>query len=428
MDRPRRQARSITRWGVPVLVGLALAGLLAQRQAAPARPVKSNLSPAGAHPGSIRSAAYLGAHSELYLETPLRIKRALFAQAAAMGASQIRLDIELSAVFPGWANNLARHPLRTVGHLLLGLSAGGASALSPTQAPADWSGVDQYMSLARRYHLHVLADLTSTPNYMAHCPPHTPAPQWYRCPPRNPKEWGHEAGEIAAHTRGVIKQFEIINEPDTRWAFRGTPEQYAGILSASYRAIHAADPRALVLLGGLRHIGPWGRHWMNAVLTARGADARRSFDVANIHVRVPPRQAAGVVCGWRTYLASKGFRGPLWVTETGYPADPANQPDPGYQDGAPAQARWLADVIPTLLRAGAGKVFVTERDSGHGGFASEGVLRTQRRLGQPPSFRRRPSFYTVQRDADEGWNRMMSAYLGSRFGRTAGRSAGGPGC
>ncbi len=319
----------------------------------------------------------------LYLDTPLSVKTALFSQAAALGASDIRLDIELSGVFPG--------------HLQGQLGRLSGSGLPP----ADWSGVNQYMNLARRYHLRVLADLTSTPNYMAQCPRPMPPTQWYRCPPRDPAAWAREAGAIAAHARGLIDNFEIINEPDARWSFLGTAQQYAAVLSSAYRAIHAADPAARVALGGLGHVGAWGRRWMDAVLATPGADAIHRFDMANIHVRVPPSQAGGVVCSWRTYFAKKGFRGPLWVTETGYPADPAQQNDSGYQSGVPAQARWLASVIPTLLRAGAARVFVTLRDSGVGPYASEGVLASARALTPGFWFRRRPSFYTIQRRVDE---------------------------
>jgi hypothetical protein len=167
---------------------------------------------------------------------------------------------------------------------------------------------------------------------------------------------------------------------------------------------------------------------MNRMLATRGADALRRFDVANIHVRVAPAQAGPVVCGWKSYFGAKGFTGPLWVTETGYPADRAEQTDSGYQNGPPAQVRWLTNVIPAMLRAGAGQVFVTERDWGRGRFASEGVLHTPLQLGSNPWFTRRPSFYAVGAQADEGWGTMMNDYLRSSFGRTASQTAGSGGC
>ena len=315
----------------------------------------------------------IGVHSMLYLTHPFSAKQAMFEEASAVGASTIRLDIELSGVFPD------------------------------PNGPPDWTGVDQYMFLAELYHLRVLADLLAPPWYEVDCPAGTAPSATDTCQPRDPSQWGRQAGMIAAHTRGVINDFEIVNEPDGRWAFLGTPQQYAAMLQASYNHIHAANPDARVALGGLMNIGPAGRTWLNAVLAAPGADARHKFDIANIHVRVAPAETGPVVCTWRRYFAAKGFTGPLWVTETGYPADASQQTDPGYQDGPTSQARYLANAIPDMIRAGATEVFVTERDTLSGPYASEGFLRTPDPLPAFPTYTRRPSFYTIQHLARKDW-------------------------
>ena len=67
---------------------------------------------------------------------------------------------------------------------------------------------------------------------------------------------------------------------------------------------------------------------------------------------------------WRDLFASYG-RGsaPLWVSEHGYPADTAYQDDPRYRGGEAAQAAFLRDSLPTLIRAGAGQIFVSTRDT-----------------------------------------------------------------
>lgn len=307
----------------------------------------------------------IGAHSMLYLDTPLSAKDAMFREAAAVGASEIRLDIALPGVFP-----------------------------SQNGAP-DWRGVDQYMALARRYRLRVLANLMGTPSEMTDCPPGSPPDLSYRCPPRNPAQWGQLTGLIAAHARGVIDDFEIINEPDGGWAFYGTPEQYAHILSASYHAIHRADPAARVALGGLMKVH--SDAWIATMLGTPSTDAAHSFDIANIHVRTTTADAGPTVRNWRANLTANDFHGPLWVTETGYPADPAFQIDPGFQSGSQAQAQYLQAVIPIMVRAGAAKVFVTERDSLTGRFASEGFLQTTDPLTAFPHYTRRASFYAIQR-------------------------------
>lgn len=317
----------------------------------------------------------IGMNPMLYLPDPFGAEQAMLAQAAAGGASTVRLDIELTRVFPG-------------------------------RDQPDWSALDQYITLARTYHLRVLGLLGTLPAYMVSCPPGTPQNVLPRCPASDMSLWAREVGEIASHTRGTIDEFEIVNEPNGRWSFVGSPQQYAAMLSAAYRAIHAANPAAQVLLGGLalgghRQLGATA--WMDQMLATPGVDALHSFDIANIHVRAPAGRVGGIVCGWRRYFASQGFRGPLWVTETGYPANPAYQTDPAYRMGAASQAAFLRTAITNMVEAGAANVFVTERDLSIGRWASEGLLQSPDPLPANPSVVRRPSFYAVRQLARRRW-------------------------
>ncbi|MFL5823241.1 MAG: hypothetical protein ACJ764_07345 [Solirubrobacteraceae bacterium] len=414
-------------------MALLILGVSVPALAAHARAASGTSHQASADGGRMASPSLgevpIGAHSMLYLNTPFSAMRAMFEQAAAMGASRIRVDIELSAVFPG--------PSDTQRSRLAGLMRGrrtsriGALRERPQHvdplAHPDWRGVDEYMRLARRYHLRPLAVLTATPPDMAECPRGASSGESYRCPPKDPHQWGRAAGEIAAHTRHVIDDFEILNEPDGHWSFLGGPRQYAAMLAASYEAIHGVDPAGRVALGGLMHIGPAGKKWMNAVFATRGADAMHKFDLANIHLRVAPVAVSGVVCRWRSYFASRGFAGPLWVTETGYPAAARQQTASGYQYGRMAQAQWLTDVIPELLASGVGRIFVTERDLGRGHYATEGVLQTKDPLPPSPQVRRRPGFYAVQRLARDGTWAAAERRDAREQPRTAGSQSGASG-
>ena len=96
----------------------------------------------------------------------------------------------------------------------------------------------------------------------------------------------------------------------------------------------------------------------------------------------------------RELLAARGFRGPVWVTEHGYPADPAFQWDPAYRGGDAAQAAFLRDSIPRLTAAGADQVFVTLRDNLWGEFLSEGLVHVDESNPSYPAARR-PAFETV---------------------------------
>ena len=355
---------------IAVLVGGLLAAALvlllllpgSHHHAAP--PAPTTVAPKRA-PVPVVRAAPLGAHSMLYSSTPFAFKRAMFAEAASLGVSEIRVDVDLSGIFP-------------------------------TPDSTDWSGLDDYIHLAGEYHLAVLADVTATPAWLANCPAGTTPPQSYRCGTDDAAAYGALAGRLAQHAGGAITDWEIVNEPDARWAFLGTPEQYARMLSASYDAIKAAAPQDRVLIGGIG--SPSSTAWLDRVFAVPGADAAHKFDVANVHVRAPLAALAPTVRKWIAYFAGTGFHGPLWVTEHGYAADPAYQSDPAYRGGAQSQASYLVRSIPALVQGGAAKVFVTERDNGALGDASQGLLGGD--VHDPPTADpvpvRRPAFFAVQ--------------------------------
>jgi hypothetical protein len=72
----------------------------------------------------VRQAVQIGAHSMAYLTAPYAFKEMLFREAAAVGASGIRVDVELSGIFPA-------------------------------PEARRWSALDDYIALARRYHLAI---------------------------------------------------------------------------------------------------------------------------------------------------------------------------------------------------------------------------------------------------------------------------------
>jgi hypothetical protein len=314
---------------------------------------------AGTTPASARADAPLrpdspfGAHSMVYLDTPLADKERLFSQAAAMGASTIRLDMSLNGVFQA-------------------------------RTRPDWSEVDQTTALARKYGLRILADVVAPP-------------WWLPCLPGKdgsaatcgvePRAFGLLVGALAARTAGAVQAFEIVNEPDGRWAFSGTPEQYARMLAASYDAVKAVDPSIQVVMGGLLR-GPGNRSWLDRAFAAV-PDLAAHTDAMNVHLRGAISAVESRLATWRDVFAFRAPGLPVWVTETGYPADPAFQNDAGYQDGEAGQARYVSDLLSALLGGGAAKVFVTERDNMDGPFASEGLVAD---AGGVTAVRRRPAF------------------------------------
>jgi hypothetical protein len=314
-------------------------------------------------PGAAHAArAPVSSHAMLYTCcTPPTMKGRIFAESRALGAGYVRVDVELSAIFG---------------------RAGGA---------ADWRELDRVIQLSRQYSLPVDGIILSIPPWLSSCPnSQRKAPL---CAPRDIATYGELAGRVAAHARGTIRHWEIGNEPDESWAFKGGPESYARMLASAHDAIKRAAPEDQVLMGGVGH--PRSAAWAGRVFGTPGAVAARKFDIGSVHVRGPLRDLASQLRRWRRTLSAHGFHGPIWVTEHGYPSERRHQDDPHFRGGPSAQAAFLRRSIPLLAGAGADQVFVTLRDNLGGRWASEGVLD----IGGPPAYavHRKAAFDAIRR-------------------------------
>jgi hypothetical protein len=303
------------------------------------------------------------------------LKERIFAETDAVGAEYIRVDVEMSAIFEG---------------------PGGAKRDEP-----NWSALDDLLELAGKHDLKVLGVLLATPAYASTCPERWPDAG--RCPAADTEEYGRLAGEIAAHAKDRIGTWEIVNEPDASWAFEGTAEQYAAMLSAAHDGIKARVPEAQVVFGGLQR--PDQVEWLERVFATPGADAIHKFDIAALHLRGPVGPVVNRYSAFRAWLRARGVSGPVWVTEHGYPADPAYQVDPNFTGGDAAQAGYLTQSLVDLGEAGAEQVFVTLRDNLEGQYASEGLVHIDEAPGTPTT--RRPSFDAVRRLATN-WDQVMA--------------------
>jgi hypothetical protein len=288
--------------------------------------------------------------------TPKAERERIFSEAKALGAAYIRVDVEPNGIFSG--------------------------------AIPDWAGLDQVIALSKKYDLPVLAILLTPREYT------------------DAEEFGTRSGAVAEHAGGAIDHWEILNEPDGNWAFAGTPEQYARMLSAAHDAIKAHQPGATVLLGGLMR--PHEPGWLERVLDTPAADAIHKFDIANVHLRGPVDAVVRRYGDFKSWLAQRGFTGPLWVTEHGYPADPAFQVDRAYSGGDASQAAYLTQSLVGLGEVGAPQVFVTLHDGGlDGEYGTEGLERIDETPGGEYPAARRASFAAVRRLVD-GWDQLMA--------------------
>lgn len=153
-----------------------------------------------------------------------------------------------------------------------------------------------------------------------------------------------------------VRYWEIYNEPDARpdvdhhlagWGY--DPLGYAELLKSVYPVIHAADPRAKVVLSPayewfLSESEPNGlfiRDWLDRVIDPQQGNAGGAFDVFGLHMYTFFRgvwepHGRDVIGKWRHLqglMASYGVSKPMIVTEMGQSSGSFGDPE--------LQARYL---------------------------------------------------------------------------------------
>jgi polysaccharide biosynthesis protein PslG len=200
----------------------------------------------------------------------------------------------------------------------------------------DFSLLDSQVATARRLGLGVLISLGGAPQA---CSIRPRPSDLSSCPPRGARDLRAYAGyvrTIVARYRGRVRYYESWVEPNHRsfWPTGPDPAEYAALARVQYGALHAADPRARLILAGT---GGTDLPFLDRVLTALGG--RRAFDLAGAHpYRFPPlppgtphsttlARGGEAALDWRGELratealfAAHGYGQPrMWLTEFGWP-------------------------------------------------------------------------------------------------------------
>ncbi|HXV44700.1 MAG TPA: carboxypeptidase regulatory-like domain-containing protein, partial [Anaerolineae bacterium] len=145
-----------------------------------------------------------------------------------------------------------------------------------------------------------------------------------------------------------IRYWEVWNEPDYNLFWRGTVEEYYRLLEVAYKSIKAADPEAIVILGGLAFYDQ--RDWFPALLRQTGGDPSRAyFDVFSFHHYLSVYNSEQLINQARTTLTTYGLAdAPIWITESGvsvwddYPATAHNlDPDTPFRATMMEQAAYI---------------------------------------------------------------------------------------
>ncbi|MCQ4045320.1 cellulase family glycosylhydrolase [Streptantibioticus rubrisoli] len=196
----------------------------------------------------------------------------------------------------------------------------------------DWQRFDHVVAAARAHHLTVLPVIAYTPPWARTAGCTVPT-----CAPADPTTFAAFAAAAAKrYAPQGIHTWEVWNEENLGfWKPAPNPSAYATLLRQTSAALHAADPTARVVLGGLAatNTGP-GRISPTDFLSAVAkTGALRAVNAVGYHPYTYP-YLASTHSAWGTswekidrsrvslhsVLVGNGFPHlPIWVTEFGAP-------------------------------------------------------------------------------------------------------------
>jgi hypothetical protein len=232
-----------------------------------------------------------------------------------------------------------------------------------------WGGTDEIVGRAARAGVRVLPFVYGTPTWLASDPERPPIDD-----PAARAAWQDILGDLVRRYgpggefwRGTpldpapaelpIIEWQIWNEANSPvfWSPKPSPPEYARLVALAGEAIHAADPSATVVLGGMFG-APTSGIPAEKFLSKFHASGRAtgSFDAYAMHPYAPNlRGITSQVRGMtRSIEAGPQPDAPLWITEIGWPTD--GPPEFDLVKSKPGQKRMLARSFRLLLDHQAG--------------------------------------------------------------------------
>jgi hypothetical protein len=212
-----------------------------------------------------------------------------------------------------------------------------SAARAPDWRGYCWERLDLIVRLTEAAGMALVPQVVFAPAWSSGVP--TTKQRGAAAPPGAPEHISDVFTALARRYGGRVRFWEVWNEPDHPHSWAGSLGLYVErVLLPASAALRAADPAALVVLGGLAD----ARN-LAAIYAAGGGAA---FDIASVHV-YPTRASVGpvrrAVRQARAAMTRSGdAKRPLWVTECGLATAPPSNPSPfgGATDEA-GQARFL---------------------------------------------------------------------------------------
>ncbi len=209
------------------------------------------------------------------------------------------------------------------------------TSVEPERGTWKWEKVDSVVKQIRAADIEILCTLLSVPAWASGIDPTKTKGFWDCYAPTHMADWSAYVGKVVGRYKGDIHYWEIWNEENGEDFYKPLPDAkvYVQLLNYANAAVKRADPKAVVVLGGLQMNGiipnPWSpikvENFLQKIYDEGG---KPYFDVVNIHPYVTsapnegPSYCARLVRDTVAVMKKNGDGAkPLWLTETGLPTN-----------------------------------------------------------------------------------------------------------
>jgi hypothetical protein len=205
------------------------------------------------------------------------------------------------------------------------------SLIQPNNASSyNWTAYDRLVTASNKYNLQILGILDYTPGWA-----HSSSCQSEQCAPSSNSQFATFAEAVSKrYAPQGVHTWEVWNEPNNPqfWQPSADPNAYTQLLQQTYQAIHAQDPDATVLTGGLSPQATTNNSYSPTdFLTAIYKDGGKGdFDAVADHpysFPLTPSNSGGgawsqMVNNLRPVMVANGDASKkIWITEFGAPTN-----------------------------------------------------------------------------------------------------------
>lgn len=187
--------------------------------------------------------------------------------------------------------------------------------MEPAPGKYDWSFWDDFVRMAAdEYGVRLIPYVCYTPRWASTS---TNEDYWQQ-PPADNRQFAEFLKQLVGRYKDRVHSWEIWNEPDNSYYWRGSVEQFEDLLRAGSKAVREADPAATVVMGGLA----WNMDFLSSVLAVPAVIT--NVDVVNLHnyyetwASEPLEQIPAYVGRAYDLIREHGQHQSIWMAEVGY--------------------------------------------------------------------------------------------------------------